>query len=411
MQTLEIHATRLWESLQTMAQIGSTPRGGVTRLALSDEDWQARDLFCQWLRDAGLEVKVDDLGNIFGWRPGLNPSLPPVLLGSHLDTVPHGGKFDGALGTLAALEVVRSLNDAGIQTRRSVGVVAFTAEEGSRFEPSILGPSAISGRFPVEYVYARRDVHSSATFGDELQRIGYKGEAGNRPPVPAAFLELHIEQGPLLDQERLQIGVVEAIVGVQWIELCLEGEANHAGTTPMAGRRDALVGAARIIHAVRDMARTLGGTALATIGRLKLEPDTINVIPGRVTIGVDIRHADAAWLDHYTGMIKRLGEWVAQEEKLEVSAEHVQLLPVTRFPSSLVEIVEAAVRERTLSYKRMMSGAGHDSQWMARFCPTAMIFVPSRLGRSHCEEEETSPEEVANGAGVLATAALRLASE
>lgn len=411
MERMEINARRLWESLHRMARIGATPGGGVTRPALSDEDRQARDLFCEWLREANLEAKLDDLGNIFGWRKGRNPHLPPVLLGSHLDSVPNGGKYDGALGTLAALEVVRSFSDAGIQTNRTVGVAAFTAEEGARFEPSILGPSAIAGRFAVEHVYSLRDVHSGALFGEELERIGYKGQATNRPPRPRAFLELHIEQGPQLDKECLQLGVVEGIVGVKWFEVRFEGEANHAGTTPMAGRRDALSGAARAISEIRDLARTLGDTALATIGRLRIEPDVINVVPGRTVLGVDIRHGDPEVLERYGDLIRSLVERVATQESLNCSCDLVQFLPVTRFDEGLVEIVEAATQAYGLVYKRMASGAGHDSQWMARFCPTAMIFVPCKLGKSHREDEEISCQQAATGARVLATVALHLAQE
>jgi N-carbamoyl-L-amino-acid hydrolase len=406
---MEVNADRLWESLRLMAAIGATPGGGVTRLALSDEDKRARGLFCGWLEGAGLDVAVDDLGNIFGWRPGTDPELPPVLLGSHLDTVVRGGRFDGALGTMAALEVARALADAGARTRRRLGVVAFTGEEGSRFEPSILGTSLISGRFSPQFVYSLVDRHTGATFGAELSRIGYRGSAANRPPVPRAFLELHIEQGPILDREGIQIGVVGGIVGVRWLEVRLVGHANHAGTTPMEDRRDALVAAAGVIRGLDGLARSMGTAAVATVGRIAAEPDVINVVPGRVTLGVDIRHPDAEELDRYLDSLTHLVAREAEQARVEHSIEPVQSLPVTVFDREVVETVEAAAKEHHLTYRPMVSGAGHDSQWMARVCPTAMIFVPSKGGRSHCEDEDTSFEDAASGCRVLATAALALA--
>jgi N-carbamoyl-L-amino-acid hydrolase len=409
MRLVSVNTDRLWNSLMTMARVGATGAGGVTRLALSDEDREARDLFCRWLRDAGLDVAIDDLGNIFGWRTGTERALSPVLLGSHLDSVPQGGKFDGALGTLAALEVVRSLNDAGIRTRRSLVVVAFTAEEGARFEPSCLGSSVMTGRFSLEYVYTRPARERRVTFREELQRVGYMGSAASRPPVPRAFLELHIEQGPVLDRDQVQIGVVEGIVGIVWLEARLVGQAGHAGTTPMDARRDALVGAGRVIHSIRDLTRRWGGAALSTVGRLRVEPDVINTVPGRTTLGIDLRHADTEELRRLEQAVRQEVERVAREEGLEANIEPVQALPATKFDPALVELVEEAAHRHGLSSRRMVSGAGHDSQWMARLCPTTMIFVPCRSGRSHCEDEEISPAQAADGAKVLGTVALHLA--
>lgn len=406
---IPINAERLLTSMRDMAAIGATPRGGVTRLALSDEDKQSRDLFRDWLQAAGLDIRVDDLGNIYGWRAGREPDLPPVLIGSHLDSIRQGGKYDGALGTLAALECIRTLNDLDVQTRRTLGVVSFTGEEGARFEPSILGPSVLTGRFTLDYVYARTDRYSGVTLGEELERIGYKGEQANRTPKPAAFIELHIEQGPVLDREGLAIGVVEGIVGLTWLEVTLTGQADHAGPSPMAGRRDALVGASRIITAVRDMARELDPDAVATVGRLKVEPDIINVIPGQVTFGVDIRHPDEAQLVNMAETVREIVSRIAGDEKLEFDIEQVGQLDVTRFDPTLIDAVEDVTRECGFSFRRIISGAGHDSQWMARFCPTTMIFVPSKNGKSHCEEEETGESELVQGATVLANAALRLA--
>ncbi|MCC6793105.1 MAG: Zn-dependent hydrolase [Thermomicrobiales bacterium] len=406
---MAIDRKRLRESLHAMARIGATERGGVTRLALTDEDRAARDLFRSWLAAARLDVRVDDLGNIYGWRIGTDPSLPPVLVGSHLDTVRHGGQLDGALGTLGALEVARALNDNGIATRRTVGVVAFTAEEGARFEPSILGPSVLTGRFAREFVYSRQARDTGATFEAELERIGYKGDPDNRPPALSAFLELHIEQGPMLAREGLEIGVVDGIVGLTWLEVTLTGQADHSGASPMAGRRDALVGAARVVTAVRDLARTLGDGAIATVGRLAVDPDVINVIPGRVTFSIDLRHADMRRVAEAVAMTRQIVARIAEEEGLEQSVAEVGHLEATRFPAQLVELVEAVARRQGRANRRIVSGAGHDSQWMARYCPTTMIFVPSRDGRSHCEEEATDWPQIVAGVEVLAEAVVRLA--
>jgi N-carbamoyl-L-amino-acid hydrolase len=400
---MRINGQRLRESLLRMAQIGRTPSGGVTRLALTDEDKRARDLLCQWLVDAKLELKVDDVGNIFGWLGGTENSLPPVLMGSHLDTVREGGMFDGSLGVLAALEVLRSLKEREVRTRRRLGIVAFTGEEGARFEPAILGPSVMAERFTLEHVYSLRDRWGGPTFGEELERIGYRGDANNRSPVPLAFLELHVEQGPILEQEQVSVGVVEGVVGITWLQVVLHGQANHAGPTPLNARRDALVGAARIVSGVREIAYAMGGDTVATVGRLTVEPDIINVIPGLVNLGIDLRHTDPGRLEFFEDLVRNAVKRAADKERLDFTFERVGHQPTTRFDSNLIQLIEQTAQESGLSQHRLIAGAGHDSQWMARICPTAMIFVPSKDGRSHCPEEETSWEAVSDGASLLAS--------
>ena len=300
---IRINAERLHENLRQLAQIGATPAGGVTRLALSPEDRAARALLCRWMEEAGLRVRIDDFGNITGRRAGA-VSGAAVVMASHIDTVRRGGRYDGAYGVLAALEVLRTLNDTGVTTRLPLELVNWTNEEGVRFEPAMLASGAVAGRFTPEYVYGRTD-RNGATFGSELERIGYKGERGNRPGPIAAYLELHVEQGPVLEDAAVPVGVVEGIVGITWSEIVADGRADHAGPSPMPLRRDALVAAARMISGVDDIARAVDG-AVGTVGRIAAEPNVINTIPGKVTMSVDLRHPDAATLERLVAGLQRL---------------------------------------------------------------------------------------------------------
>ena len=300
---MRINAHRLHESLRQLARIGATPGGGVTRLALSSEDRSARDLLRRWMEEAGLRVRIDDFGNITGRRAG-SESGKAVLMASHIDTVRRGGCYDGAYGVLAGLEVMRTLNDAGVTTRHPLELVNWTNEEGVRFEPAMLASGAVAGRFTPEYVYGRTD-RDGATFGDELERIGYKGDRDHRPGPVAAYLELHVEQGPVLEDAGIPVGVVDGIVGITWSEIIIEGRADHAGPSPMPLRRDALVAAARMIAGVDEIARAVEG-AVGTVGRIAAEPNVINTIPGKVTMSVDLRHPDSATLDRLVAGLERL---------------------------------------------------------------------------------------------------------
>jgi N-carbamoyl-L-amino-acid hydrolase len=375
-----INAERLHENLRQLAQIGATPGGGVTRLALSPEDRAARDLLRRWMEEAGLRVRVDDFGNITGRRAGAE-SGAAVVMASHIDTVRRGGRYDGAYGVLAALEVMRTLNDIGVTTRLPLELVNWTNEEGVRFEPAMLASGAVAGRFTPEYVYGRTD-RDGATFGDELERIGYKGERGNRPGPIAAYLELHVEQGPVLEDAAVPVGVVEGIVGITWSEIIADGRADHAGPSPMPLRRDALVAAARMIAGVDDIARTVDG-AVGTVGRIAAEPNVINTIPGKVTMSVDLRHPDAATLDRLVAGLERLASDVAAQTGVTVGVNRFWTSEPTPFAPEVVDAVQAAAEEMGIATRRCWSGAGHDAKYMQEIAPSAMIFARSINGLSH----------------------------
>src|SRR5215204_1734424 len=372
---MRINAERLHENLRQLARIGATPGGGVTRLALSPEDRAGRDLLRRWMEDAGLQVRVDDFGNMTGRRAG-GESGAAVVMASHIDTVRRGGRYDGAYGVLAALEVMRTLNDAG--------------------------------RFTPDYVYGRTD-RDGATFGDELVRIGYKGERENRPGPIAAYLELHIEQGPVLEDAAVPVGVVEGIVGITWSEIIADGRADHAGPSPMPLRRDALVAAARMIAGVDDIAREVDG-AVGTVGRIAAEPNVINTIPGKVTMSVDLRHPDATTLDRLVAELERLASEVAALTGVTVGVNRFWTSEPTPFAPEVVDAVQAAAEEMGIATRRCWSGAGHDAKYIQEIAPSAMIFARSINGLSHCEQEYSTPEDLEAGANVLLRTALRLAS-
>lgn len=407
---MQIDRERLLWRLERLAEIGRTPGGGVTRLALTDEDKAARDLLRQWMTELGLEVRVDDLGNIVGRRPGTKPDATPVLMGSHCDTVPQGGKYDGALGVLAALEVVATLNEAGMQTRRPLEVVNWTNEEGARFQPAMLASGAVAGRFSREFVYSRQDAQGR-TFLDELERIGYRGAPEHRPGPGYAYLELHIEQGPVLEEAGVPVGVVEGIVGITWCRVEVEGKAGHAGTTPMPSRRDALVAAAQLVLRVRDLVLQAGPPALGTVGFFVVEPNAVNVIPQRVRCSVDVRHADPQELERLVAAVAATAGEIAQATGTAIRVEPYWTSEPTPFDARVVATIERVVRELGLPYRRLWSGPGHDAKYMQDICPSGMIFVRSRNGLSHCEDEYSAPEDIEAGANVLLGAVLELANQ
>jgi len=403
----DIDGERLWASLMAMAAIGATPAGGVRRPALSDEDRRARDLLVRWLEEAGCAVRVDDLGNIYGRRPGADPGAPPVVVGSHLDTVPTGGKFDGALGVVAAVEVVRALNDANQRTRHPLEVVNWTNEEGARFAPAMLASGVVCGQFTREDAYAARDSDGRG-FGEELQRIGYRGEAAHRLGAAAAYLELHVEQGPVLERAGAQIGVVEGVEGISWNHVEITGAAAHAGPTPIGDRRDALVAAARIIVALRALADASPGVR-TTVGHIDVSPNTINVIPGSVRLTADLRARAPDALDRAAGGLAEACAAAARAERVEVQVTEFWRSPPTPFASAVIEAVAAAAHTRGFATRRLWAGAGHDAKYMAERYPAGMIFVPSAGGISHNEREWTAPEDCTRGAAVLLDAVRRLA--
>ena len=402
---LAIDGARLWRSLMEMSEIGATPAGGVCRLALSDEDRVARDLFIRWCEAAGCTVRIDAMGNIFARRAGLDDSLSPIMTGSHLDTVPTGGKFDGALGVLAGLEVMRTLEDLNYHTQAPIELVVWTNEEGSRFSPAMVASGVFAGAIPMGVAKGRMD-KDGRTLGEELERIGYAGaeEVGKRPV--SAFFELHIEQGPILEAEQKTIGVVTAVQALRWYEIRLIGQAAHAGTTPMEARRDALVGAAELIQAVDSIAREVGPHGRGTVGFIEASPNGRNVISGDVFLCVDLRHPDD---DVLIGMGKELAaeaESLSRRLGLEIDLKQVIHTPAVMFDETCVAVVREAAERRGYPCRDIISGAGHDAVHLARVAPTAMIFVPCRAGLSHNESEWATPDDCSIGCSVLLDALL-----
>lgn len=408
MQVPRIDGERLWRSLEEMAKIGATPEGGCDRQALTDADREARELFRSWCVEAGLSVEIDDMGCMYAHRPGRRSDLPPVALGSHLDTQPNGGRFDGPLGVLAALEVVRTLNDHGIETERGIVVVNWTNEEGCRFAPAMLASGVFAGVFDREWAHDRRD-REGRRFGDELERIGYRGAVPCRARNWRCHFELHIEQGPVLESEGRVIGVVTGAQGTRWYDAQLVGRASHAGTTPMDRRRDALAGAAEAMVALERMARAVPD-AVATVGTIAALPGSRNVVPGEVRFSVDIRHPDDATADRLEEAFAGELAQIAARRGLGHAFERIWAFPALRFDSECIAAVRAAAEAEGLPFREMVSGAGHDSCYVARVVPTSMIFVPCREGLSHNPGEWCEPEHAAAGCQVLLRAALTMAT-
>jgi N-carbamoyl-L-amino-acid hydrolase len=406
---MKINRSRLEQSLQELGSIGGTGAGGLTRLALTDDDKRARDQMVAWLRRAGLRVSIDQMGNIFGERAGA-AALPPVMMGSHVDSVPTGGKYDGQLGVLCALEVMRALDDHGVRTRHPLTLVIFTNEEGARFQPAMIASGVMAGKIGLEDAYNARD-RDGIRLGDELERIGYLGSEPCLPRPIRAYLELHIEQGPCLEEEGLSVGVVEGIVAISWSRLTIQGVQDHAGPTPMRIRHDALVAGAEVIGGVRRIAREIGGDMVTTVGSLAVQPDIVNAIPGRVILSIDMRDPRDATLDRARAMLDGVVREACQREGVGWELEHYWRVPYTPFDAGVVAAVERAAGAAGARHRRIRSGAGHDAQYMATIGPSGMIFVPSHNGRSHCEEEFTPMDDIEHGANTLLLTALELAGE
>jgi N-carbamoyl-L-amino-acid hydrolase len=398
MENLRVDGQRLWNSLMEMAKIGATPKGGVCRLALTDLDRQSRDLFVAWCEQAGCQVSVDPVGNIFARRPGRNNVLPPVVTGSHLDSQPTGGKFDGAYGVLAGLEVLRALNDGAVETEAPVEVVVWTNEEGSRFAPAMMGSGVYAGLFPLEDTYAVTDVDGDS-FGAALERIGYKGDRQIQPV--GAYFEAHIEQGPILEEEQRTIGVVTGAQGQRWYEITLTGMEAHAGPTPMARRRDALVGASKLVGAVNRIGNDFQPHACATVGMMQVHPNSRNVIPGRVFLTVDFRHPDDERLAAMDATLRREAAAIAEEGKLELEFKQILDFAATPFDPGCIAAVRAGAERFGYSHRDIISGAGHDAVYIAKVAPAGMIFVPCEDGISHNEIENATLEDLAAGCQVL----------
>lgn len=397
---LRVNGLRLRESIEAMAALGATEGGGCHRLALTDEDRRARDLLVRWLRELGLGVRVDEMGNIMGFRPGRDEGLAPVMMGSHLDTQPFGGRFDGVLGVMAGLEVMRTLEENRIQTLRPIVLCNWTNEEGSRFAPAVMGSGVWSGNMALEEVYSSAD-KTGRTVRGELSRIGYLGREPARAFPLHSYWELHVEQGPVLDSMGVPIGVPLGIYSIWWYDVTVEGESNQVGPTPMDGRRDALCAAAEMILAVERVALELGGGLVATVGRIENHPNSPNIIPGRARFTVDIR----SWEDSKALLAweKMMGLFhdVAHRRGCTVTARRLWATGHVEFHPRLVQKVKDNANKLGYQFHEMLSGAGHDAGYLSRIAPTAMIFVPSIRGRSHVEQEETSWEDCEKGANVL----------
>ncbi|HZP97904.1 MAG TPA: Zn-dependent hydrolase [Reyranella sp.] len=404
---VRVSESRLLGNIEALAQIGAIGGGGNARLALTDEDKAGRDLVVGWMKELRLDVRIDAIGNVIGLRAG-RENLPPVMTGSHIDTVRTGGRYDGNYGVLAGLEIVRALNEAKVTTRRPIAVAFFTNEEGARFQPDMMGSLVYCGGIGLNEAYAAAD-KDGRSVGDELRRIGYLGAAKPGAIRPRAFVELHIEQGPILDEEKVRIGVVESVQGISWTEYTVSGVSNHAGTTPMRLRRDAGYLAASVNLFVRKLAWEMGGDQVATVGALQLRPNLINVVPNSCVFTVDLRNTDEAKLKDAEARVAAHVAEIARAERLDVEAKVLARFEPVIFDGGLVDRVEHHARALGLSTRRMPSGAGHDAQMMQRICPTAMIFVPSVAGLSHNVKEHTEAADLAAGAQVLMNLVLELA--
>ncbi|MFC7407405.1 Zn-dependent hydrolase [Hydrogenophaga atypica] len=399
-QALRVNGERLWQSLMDLARIGGTEKGGVCRLALTDLDRQGRDLVVGWARAAGMSVTVDQIGNVFMRRPGRNQALPPIMTGSHIDTQPTGGKFDGNYGVLAGLEVVRTLNDHGIETEAPIEVAFWTNEEGSRFVPVMMGSGVFAGAFSLAHAYAATDSEGK-TVREELARIGYIGdEVPGQHPI-GAYFEAHIEQGPVLEDAGVTIGVVEGVLGIRWFDCTVTGMEAHAGPTPMALRKDAMQVAAQLMQEVVASALRHGPHGRGTVGMVRVFPNSRNVIPGQVTFSIDVRNATDALVDQQADEVKAFASRLSASTGLPITIQPVSSYPAQVFDSGCVAAIGEAARRLGYSHMPAVSGAGHDAVYAARLAPTGMIFIPCKDGISHNEIEDAQPAHITAGADVL----------
>lgn len=401
---LNINSRRLWDSLMDTAKFGGTEKGGIKRLTLTDEDKLVRDWFKAQCEAIGCTVSIDEVGNMFATRRGRDNSLPPIAMGSHLDTQPTGGKFDGILGVLAALEVMRTLHEQDYETNAPIEIINWTNEEGSRFPPAMLASGVFAGVFPPAYAYEQVD-RNGLTFLEELERIGYRGAMKAGDHKLSAMFELHIEQGPILEAEKKMIGIVTGVQGMRWYEITVHGQDAHTGATPMYLRKNALLGAARIIEAV-DAIGQKHQPGVATVGLIENKPNSRNVVPGEVFLTVDMRHPDENALDAMEADLRTALETKIPALGLTYEEKKIWSSPAVKFAPELIDCVRGAAAKSTFGMREMVSGAGHDAAYIARVTPTTMIFVPCEGGVSHNEAESTSPDECAAGAQVLLDAVL-----
>ncbi|MDI9336589.1 MAG: Zn-dependent hydrolase [Gammaproteobacteria bacterium] len=402
---LRINGPRLWESIMELAQIGATPKGGVCRLTLTDLDKQGRDLVVKWAKEAGMRISIDKIGNVFMRRAGKNPHLPPIVTGSHIDTQPTGGKFDGNYGVLAGIEVVRTLNDHQVETEAPIEVVFWTNEEGSRFVPVMMGSGVFAQAFTLEHAYAAKDIAGKTVF-QELQRIGYVGdeEPGHHPI--GAYFETHIEQGPILEDEKKTIGVVTGVLGIRWYDCVVTGMEAHAGPTPMKLRKDALQVATQLMQEVVACAYRHPPHGRGTVGMVLVHPNSRNVIPGSVKFSVDLRNTTDELCNRMDADIRSVAKHLSEQTGLGIQLDLVSNYPAQQFHQRCVESVRQASESLGYSHMPIVSGAGHDAVYMARLAPTGMIFIPCKDGISHNEIEDALAEDVTAGCNVLLQAML-----
>lgn len=405
-----ISGERLRDRFDRFNEIGATERGGVNRPSLSEANARARDTLVDWFETAGLAVHVDEMGNIFGRRAGRDDDLPPVLLGSHVDSQYNGGRYDGVIGVLGGLEVVETLNDAGVETERPIEVVSWSNEEGVRFQPDMLGSGVFAGKFETAFAHSLEDTEGRV-FGEELERIGYRGETPCEPRDLHCYLELHVEQGPTLVDAGLSVGVVEGVYGFVWFDAAFTGSADHAGPTPMDLRNDALVATGDVIEAVRRIAGTESADLVGTVGSLDVSPNAINVIPERVEFTVDLRSYDDAAVDRAADRVREEIDHAAAREGIAAEHEVIMRIESQSFDDGVIETVADAADALDADATRLVSGAGHDASYLNRICPTGMIFVPSVDGVSHTEAEFTEWSDVVTGVNVLLNAAVAQATE
>ncbi|MDV4179287.1 Zn-dependent hydrolase [Rhizobium brockwellii] len=406
-----IDAARLLGRIRTLGEIGRDTDGRLIRLAASDTEKLGRDRFVGWIQGAGLEVAVDRIGNIFGiWKPEGTVDAAPLMLGSHIDTVIGAGIYDGCYGTLSGLEVIETLKAEGLTPSRPIVVAAFTNEEGVRYAPDMMGSLVYAGGLDVDTALATIGTDGTM-LGDELERIGYAGEHQPGFLRPHAYIELHIEQGPILEREGIPVGAVEHLQGISWQRVVITGDANHAGTTPISMRRDAGHAAARVVTFLRDRAKASNTPTVATVGCMRFEPDVINVIPSRATFTVDLRDPDEDRLREEETALTNFLEILSTEEQVGISVERLARFEPVKFDQGIVGLIEKAARNRGLACRRMTSGAGHDAQMIARIAPSAMIFVPSIGGISHNPKEYTADEDLVAGTNILLDIVRRLATE
>jgi N-carbamoyl-L-amino-acid hydrolase len=409
-ENLRVDGQRLWDSIMAIGEIGPGEHGGSCRLALTDADRDGRDLFIRWCEEIGCSITIDDMGNIFARRDGRNNELAPIVAGSHLDTQPHGGKFDGIYGVLAALEAVRTLHDNNVTTEAPVEIVVWTNEEGSRFAPAMISSGVYAGLFEKDYAWSITD-SDGIRQGDELKRIGYMGElpCGSNPI--GALLEAHIEQGPILEADNHQIGVVIGGQGQRWYDVTIKGQDSHAGSTPMHGRRDALVAAAEIITMVQALALEFAPQAVSTVGEMVVKPNSRNTIPGEVYFSVDIRNPEEQVLAKMNEQLKARVFVIVEKHGVECELKEIWDKAPVKFHPDCIAAVAAATNSLGYSNQQMVSGAGHDACQICLVAPTSMIFVPCAGGLSHNEQESAEPADLEAGCNVLLHAMLTLANK